>query len=124
MKKIKIIYWIATALIIVMIGLGSFADIFMIDAMRESIQHQGFPVHFLLFFGIVKLLAVTVIVLPALKKFKFAAYVGLFWYFLGAVYSHFSVEDTFQEAMGAIIALILVLVSYFAWTKIETDQAS
>ena len=85
MKKIKIIYWVATALIILMIGLGSFADIFMIDAMRESIQHQGFPVHFLPFFGVAKLLAVIVLLVPSLKWLKLSAYVGLFWYIAGAI---------------------------------------
>ncbi len=119
MKKFKITYWVATALIILMIGLGSFADIFMIDAMRESIKHQGFPVHFLPFLGIAKLLAVIVIVVPTLKWLKLSAYVGLFWYFLGAIYSHFSVGDPLTVSAGAIIAFVLVLVSYFAWRKME-----
>ncbi|MEM1322360.1 MAG: DoxX family protein [Bacteroidota bacterium] len=119
MKKFKIIYWIATGLITLMIGLGSFADIFMIDAMRESIQHQGFPVPFLPFFGIAKLMAVIVILVPALKWLKLSAYVGLFWYFAGAVYSHFAVGDPFAISAGAIIAFILVLVSYFSWRKME-----
>jgi hypothetical protein len=124
MKKFKIIYWIATALIILMIGLGSFADIFMIDAMRESIQQQGFPVHFLPFFGIAKLLAVIVILVPALKWLKLSAYVGLFWYFAGAIYSHFAVGDPIQVSAGAILAFVLVLVSYFSWRNMEQRAIS
>lgn len=125
MKTFKIIYWVVTSLVILMVGLGSFADLFMIDAMREGIQHQGFPVHFLPFFGITKLLAVIVIVVPKValfQKLKLSAYVGLFWYFLGAIYSHIAVGDPIQITMGAIIAFVLVMVSYFTWTKIESSQ--
>jgi uncharacterized membrane protein len=107
-----------------MIGLGSFADIFMIDAMRESIQQQGFPVHFLPFFGIAKLLAVIVILVPALKWLKLSAYVGLFWYFAGAIYSHFAVGDPIQVSAGAILAFVLVLVSYFSWRNMEQRAIS
>lgn len=125
MKTVKIIYWTATSLIIVMIGLGSFADLLMIDAMRASIQQQGFPVHFLPFFGITKLLAVIVIVVPKVplfQKLKLSAYVGLFWYFAGAIYSHIAVGDPIQITMGAIIAFVLVILSYFTWTKMETTN--
>ncbi|MEM8568789.1 MAG: DoxX family protein [Bacteroidota bacterium] len=119
MKKTKIIYWVFTSLVILMIGLGSFADLFMIDAMRESIKQQGFPVHFLPFFGIAKLLAVVVIVVPAFNKLKLSAYVGLVWYFLGAIYSHIAVGDPMQITAGAVLALVFVFGSYFTWTKLE-----
>lgn len=119
MKKTKIIYWVFTSLVILMIGLGSFADLFMIDAMRESIKQQGFPVHFLPFFGIAKLLAVVVIVVPAFNKLKLSAYVGLVWYFLGAIYSHIAVGDPMQITAGAVLALVFVFGSYFTWTKLK-----
>lgn len=121
MKKFKIAYWIATSFIILMIGLGSFADIFMIDAMRESIQHQGFPVYFLPFFGIAKLLAVVVIVIPLAKYLKLPAYAGLFWYFLGAVYSHVAVGDSIAMTAPAILCLFLVIVSYLTWRKTDKN---
>ncbi|MEM7659697.1 MAG: DoxX family protein [Bacteroidota bacterium] len=120
MKKFTILYWIVMSLIILLIGLGSFADIFMIEPMRASIQQQGFPVHFLPFFGIAKLLAVVVLLVPAFRPLKQSAYVGLFWYFLGAVYSHIAVGDSIELSIGAVIALILVLVSYATWRKLST----
>ena len=121
MKKFKIIYWIATGIIILVIGLGSFADIFMIDAMRESINMQhGFPLHMLPFFGITKLLAVIVIVVPAFKRMKEVAYGGLFFYFVGAVYSHLAIGDAlFGKTINALIPLIVVLVSYYCWLKLR-----
>ena len=120
MKKFKIIYWIATGIIILMIGLGSFADIFMIDAMRESITTHGFPLYMLPFFGITKLLAVIVIVVPAFERLKEVAYGGLFFYFVGAVYSHLAIGDAlFGKTIGALIALIVVLVSYYCWLKLR-----
>ncbi|MEL6653739.1 MAG: DoxX family protein [Bacteroidota bacterium] len=122
MKQIKILYWVLMSLIILLIGLGSFADIFMIDAMRESIQQQGFPVHFLPFFGLAKLLAVVVLLVPRFQALKQSAYVGLFWYFLGAVYSHLATGDPIQVSMGAIIALLLVLGSYATSRKLAKSS--
>ncbi len=125
MKKTKIIYWIATGLMIAVIGLGSFADIFMIDALKQTITQHRFPIHFLPFFGIAKLLAVVVIVfskVPLFHKLKLSAYVGLFWYFAGAVYSHIAIGDSIEASMGAVFAFIIVLVSYYAWYQMEKNR--
>jgi len=123
MKRINLVYWIATGIIILLIGLGSFGDIFMLEPMREASEQQGFPLHFMPFFGLVKLLAVVVIVVPAFKSLKLAAYVGLFWYFLGAIYSHIMVGDGVSMTMGAVVAFAAVLVSFFAWRKMEMAKA-
>lgn len=120
MKKYKIIYWVATSIIILVIGLGSFADILMIDAMRQSITQHGFPVHFLPYFGLTKLAATVVLLVPAFRRYKEVAYGGLFFYFVGAVYSHIAIGDGIEATMGALIALIIVVVSYFAWLKMTS----
>jgi hypothetical protein len=120
MKKYKITYWIATSIIIFMIGLGSFADIFMIDAMKESINMHRFPVYFLPFFGLVKLAAVVVLLVPTFKRFKEVAYGGLFFYFLGAIYSHLALGDgLFGRTLSAWIAFTVVMISYVVWRKLE-----
>ena len=112
MKLIKIIYWVSTSIIILMIGAGSFADIFMIDAMRQSIKLHGFPEYVLPYFGITKLLA-------TFKRYKEVAYSGLFFYFVGAVYSHLAIGDSFARTASAIIPLAAVIVSYLCWLKLE-----
>jgi hypothetical protein len=123
MKIYKITYWVFTSIIIVMIGLGSFADILMIDAMRASIQLHGFPLYMLPFFGIVKLLAVIVLLVPAFKRMKEVAYGGLFFYFVGAVYSHLAIADAlFGKTLAALIALLAVLISYYCWLRLSQNS--
>ena len=56
---------------------------------------------------------------------KEVAYGGLFFYFVGAVYSHLAIGDAlFGKTIGALIALIVVLVSYCCWLKLEGGKAS
>jgi hypothetical protein len=119
MKIAKITYWAATSIIILMIGAGSLADIFMIDAMRQSIHLHGFPVHFLPYFGLTKLIATLVIVVPIFKRYKEVAYGGLFFYFIGAVYSHVAIGDPFGQTAASLIAFMAVIVSYLCWLKLE-----
>ena len=83
MNTNKIIYWTATALVLLFIGLGSFADILKIDAIKESFKHIGFPEYFIQFFGVLKLLGAITIIVPALKRLREGAYAGMIFYFLG-----------------------------------------
>jgi hypothetical protein len=122
MKKYKITYWIATSIIALLIGLGSFGDMFMIEPIKESMIGLGFPFYILPFFGVTKVAAVVVLLVPAFKHFKEVAYGGLFFYFLGAIYCHLFVGDPFGRTWSALVVLIIVVLSYLIWRKLENDQ--
>ena len=119
MKINKIIYWVVTACIILFIGLGSFADLLKIEPIKESIKHIGFPEYIIPFFGLAKLLATIVILIPALKRFKEAAYAGLIYFFVGATYCHFAVGDGIDKWGITLFILITVIVSYIYSLKLN-----
>jgi len=122
MKKNNIIYWIATSLVILMVGVGSVADILQIDVIKESISSIGFPLYVLPFFGVMKLLGTITILVPALRRFKEAAYSGLMFYFMGAVYCHIAVGDGLEKIGAPLFILAAIVVSYLYSKKIGLVQ--
>ena len=112
MKKNQIIYWISTALVILIAGIGSIADLIQIEPVRESITAIGFPLYVLPFFGVMKILGTAAITVPALARFKEAAYAGLVFYFLGAVYCHVAVGDGLDKLGAPLLILLAIGVSY------------
>jgi hypothetical protein len=119
MKKDKIFYWVATSFVILFIGLGSFADLFIIDPIKESFKHIGFPEYMIPFFGLAKLFATLAILVPALKRFKEAAYAGLIYYFIGACYCHIAVGDGTDKYGITAFILATVIISFFYSNKIN-----
>jgi uncharacterized membrane protein YphA (DoxX/SURF4 family) len=113
MKQKTIIYWISTVLVLLAVGLGSFADLLKIDAIKQSTAHIGFPEYIIPFLGILKLLASITIVLPAAIRFREAAYAGMVFYFVGATYCHVAVGDGADKWGTTLVILIIILVSYF-----------
>lgn len=113
-----IAYWVSTVVVIAFAGLGSLPDLLMLDEVRHTIQAQGFPPRFLPFFGAVKLAATYVVVVAAVPtRFKYMAYSGLFFYFVGALYSHVSIGDAFSKSVPAIIAIFAVAAAYLTWRR-------
>ena len=122
MKKDKIIYWIATSLIVLFIGLGSFADIFKIQAIKDSIKHLGFPEYIIPFFGVAKLLATIAIVIAPLKRFKEAAYACLISFFIGATYCHIVLGDGADKYGTTLFILITLTISLIYSNKLKVSN--
>ncbi|NJO03456.1 MAG: DoxX family protein [Bacteroidia bacterium] len=112
----------ATSLVILTVGLGSFADILKIEAVRESISRAGFPEYLLPFLGVMKLLGTTAIVVPAFSRFREAAYAGIIFYFIGASYVHFAIGDGLGGAAIPLFILAVTVVSYLYALKFEPGR--
>lgn len=116
MKTNKIIYWIATGLLSLMM-LGS-AGMYLLqhDFVATVFTNLGFPVYIIYPLAIAKILGVIAIVTrksPALKEW---AYAGFFFDFVLASSAHIVVQD--GEFAPAMVALVLLFVSYFFEKKI------
>lgn len=116
MKTNKIIYWIATGLLSLMM-LGS-ATMYFIqhEAVAEVFKSLGFPIYIIYPLAIAKILGVIAIVTrksPALKEW---AYAGFFFDFVLASSAHIMAGD--GQFAPAIVALVLLFTSYFFERKI------
>ena len=123
-KVSTFLYWVSTGLVLLLVGVGSFADLLMVDAIRESFQHIRFPEYIIPFFGIAKLLGSVAIVLPGRLKLKEWAYAGLAFYFIGATYIHIAVGDGMDKISVTSIIFLVVITSYSFSKPLSPQKAS
>jgi hypothetical protein len=119
MKNLNLYYWIITGLMAAFMLLGATMDILMIPEAVALITHLGYPLYFIPFIGVMKILGVTATLIPRFSKLKEWAYAGLTFDTFGAIYSHLAVGDTADKWLPALLGLILVLGSYslYTWRK-------
>src|SRR5258708_7537608 len=113
MKKINIIYWVFTCLMTALCVLGSFLDISHAPDAVALIKHLGYPLYFVTFIGVIRLLGIIAVFIPGYPKVKEWAYAGLFFDTAGAMYSHIATGDPVSIFAPALIGLIAVTGSYF-----------
>ena len=116
MKKITILFWVFTiAFSFIMV----FSAIPSIRLTQESIDFMnkglGYPVYFIPFTGVAKVLGIIAILIPGYPRIKEWAYAGLFFDLIGAIYSVTSVG---QEGWQFILLpLGLGILSYFFYHR-------
>lgn len=116
---INTLYWIFT---ILFAGLMIFSAIGGIQPSEETIKmlHDGlgYPVYFIQFISIAKILGAVAILVPGLKRIKEWAYAGLFFDLAGAVYSGIAAAKGVDPKMLFMLAWIVPgILSYYYWTK-------
>ena len=118
-KATNITYWVCT---VIFAGLMIFSAIGGLQPSQQAIQlmHDGlgYPVYFIQFLSIAKLIGAIVILIPGLNRIKEWAYAGLFFDLAGAVYSGIAAFGQFDPAMlGMLIWIIPGILSYYFWHK-------
>jgi len=116
MKNTKLIYWTTTILFSAFMIFSAIPDILVVEDAKQFMSHLGYPVYFIPFIGVAKLLGSIAILIPGFKKLKEWAYAGLIFDLTGAVYSVIAV-DGFQLPM-----LTMVVVFAVAFTSYRYNQ--
>jgi len=118
MKTNKIIYWIATILICLVMGFGGIMDILQPENVVEEITKLGYPLYFATMLGIAKILSLPALLIPKFPRIKEWAYAGITFDLIAASVSHFASGDAFVEALPAMIFLMINLLSYLLYHKV------
>jgi hypothetical protein len=118
-KATNLIYWIST---IIFAAFMIFSSVGGLQPSQQAIQlmHDGlgYPVYFIRFISIAKLIGAIVILIPGLDRIKEWAYAGLFFDLIGAIYSGVASSGTFDPMMLTMAIWILPgIVSYYFWHK-------
>lgn len=113
----RILYWIVTILMAALMTLSSVPDVIKSPDAVAFFVHLGYPAYLLPFLGIAKLLGVVAVLVPGFHRLKEWAYAGLAFDVIGAFYSHMSVGDPPSIWIFSVIALALILGSYFLFRK-------
>lgn len=120
-KRDKIIYWVATiwlALGMISTGAGQLFKAKEGQGGADMITHLGYPVYLLTFLGILKVIGVVALFLPAGRQafvnlLREWAYAGFFFIMSGAIFSHMAAGDPVTAILPSLLLLILTVVSWY-----------
>lgn len=119
-KTSNVIYWVST---IIFAALMIFSAVGGLKPTAQAIQlmhdYLGYPVYFIQFISVAKLLGSIAILIPGLNRsVKEWAYAGLFFDLAGAIYSSITVAGKVDPMMLTLLLWIVSgVVSYYFWKK-------
>lgn len=115
MKRDKIIYYIATGLLTVLMLYSVSMYFFMHEDVATMFTNFGYPTYIIYPYAVAKLLGLVALWVPSYKVIKEWAYAGFFFAFILAFFAHYMISD--GEQGGAAVALVLLIVSYIFYKK-------
>ena len=116
MKRNQLIHWISTGLLSALMLMSAGMYFFNNAEVAQTFTSLGFPTYIIYPLAIAKILGIAVIWTrrsPALKEW---AYAGFFFDFILAASAHLMIND--GQHWAAIIALVLLFVSYFTYDSV------
>lgn len=118
-KATNITYWICT---IIFAALMIFSAAGGLQPSKDAIKiiHDGlgYPVYFIQFISVAKIIGAIVILIPGLRLVKEWAYAGLFFDLSGAIYSGIAASGKFDPLiLTMLIWIIPGIFSYYLWHK-------
>lgn len=122
MNKLKIAYYITTALFSLMIAGGVGMYFLQHDQVATAYTALGYPTYLIYPLGTAKLLGLVAIWTRKSDFLKGLAYAGFFFNLMLAVSAHIAVGD--GEFPAALVVLILMTSSYFLQRQAFASQAS
>lgn len=118
MKKINTFYWIANGLFAFMMLGSAIPDVLSMEVAVEGMHNGlGYPLYFIPFIGVAKVLGVVAILVPGYSRIKEWAYAGLLFDLVGATYSIFSVGKGGADLYGMLVPIALGVLSYVLYQK-------
>ena len=117
MKKIKIIYWVATGLFIASMLSAAIPEILNGPDGIKFMAQLGYPAYLNPFLGVTKILGIIAILIPGYPRIKEWAYAGFIIDLVGATYSQVASKMAGNGWIFMIIFFIPVIVSYIYYHK-------
>jgi uncharacterized membrane protein YphA (DoxX/SURF4 family) len=113
MKKINIIYWIATGLLLALMLFSGITNALNTPESAQYVtKHLGYPPYFTQYIGIAKILGVIAILIPGYPRIKEWAYAGFTFDLISATYSFIAIGDPVKDWAPMFIFFIILSVSY------------
>ena len=116
MKTTKIIYYISTGLLSLLMLFSAGMYIFNNAEVAGMFTNFGYPTYIIYPYAVAKILGLVAIWFLGNKVIKEWAYAGFFFAFILAFFAHYMIGD--GEQMGAAVAMVLLVTSYITNKKI------
>ena len=123
MKTTKIIYWLTTAIVALMMSFSAFAYLTQ-EEIKQGFHHLGFPDYFRVELAVAKLVGAIVLLAPLATRVKEWAYAGFAITFVSAFIAHMALQDPITNRMGPILFLILLAVSYSSFHQLQKEKGA
>jgi hypothetical protein len=118
MKKTNILYWIFTGLLAALMLLSAIPDLLCVpEAIVMVSNHLGYPIYFIPFIGVAKLLGVIAILVPGFPRIKEWAYAGFTFDLIAALFSFIAVKDPVANWAPLFVGFIIIGCSYYFYHK-------
>ncbi|QLE01182.1 DoxX family protein [Galbibacter sp. BG1] len=118
MKIKRIFYWITTGLLCAFLAFAIFNYLTNFEGVQTMLaENFTYPPYLVYILIIGKALAIIALLAPIRGVAKEWAYAGLFFNFLLAFIAHYMAGD--GEGGGAVIALVLLMASYFLGKQVR-----
>ena len=121
-RNARILYWTATLLFVVPLTWSAILYFIEAPKMVATMTHLGYPIYFLKILGTAKGLGVAAILYGRFPRLKEWAYAGFTFDLIGAIWSHLSSGDPVYIAAVPLGFLVLMVISYLSWRRLETDK--
>jgi uncharacterized membrane protein YphA (DoxX/SURF4 family) len=118
MRKMKIIYWVSTAVFSAAFATTGTMYLLRSAVMVNKLSELGYPLYVLDILGVAKILGVIVLILPKFPRLKEWAYAGFAFDFFGAAWSHAAVQGP-SKAFFLLLPVTLLTTSYVSFHKLH-----
>ena len=115
MKPNKIIYYVATGLLTVLMLFSVSMYFFNHEEVAKMFTSFGYPTYIIYPYAVAKILGLVALWFVTNKTLKEWAYAGFFFAFILAFFAHIMIND--GEQTGALIAMVLLITSYTSSKK-------
>jgi len=123
MKTLKIVYWISTAVIALMMTYAAWSYLTN-NGIKQAFIHLGFPGYFRIELAIAKIAGSVVLLAPFKTRIKDWAYAGFTIVFISALIAHVSSGDPAPVYIMPAIFQVILCVSYVSYLKIAKNSIS
>lgn len=116
MKVIKIIYWVTTAIVALMMSYSAYAYLTKPE-IKEAFHHLGFADYFRIELAVAKLIGAVLLLLPVPGRLKEWTYSGFVITFISAFIAHTASGDPLSYRIMPLVFLCLLIVSYTCYQR-------
>ncbi|MCC8425377.1 DoxX family protein [Mucilaginibacter sp. UR6-11] len=118
MKTTKILYWVFNGLFAFVMFGSAIPDVLSSpDAVKGIHNVLGYPLYFVPFIGVAKMLGAVVILIPGFPRLKEWAYAGLTFDLIAATYSLYSIPHPEAPWYFMLLFLALAACAYIFYHK-------
>ena len=117
MKLLKVIYWISTGIIALMMTFAAYSYMTS-DQVKQAFVFLGFPSYFRVELAVAKLIGAVLLLMPFKRRLKEWVYAGFTIVFISALIAHIAGGLPPSTAVMPIVMLVVLLVSYFSYLRL------